>query len=66
MPNESRPPNKQQPLELIPDFPYESRHEFVEKLAYKLWAQRGALSVHRTSTGSQRNEPCMRRYLRRG
>jgi Protein of unknown function (DUF2934) len=39
MPDESRPP--QQPLELIPDFPYESRHEFVEQLAYKLWEQRG-------------------------
>jgi hypothetical protein len=41
MPDESRPPDKQQPLELIPDFPYESRHEFVTKLAYKLWEQRG-------------------------
>ena len=41
MAEESRPPDKQQPLELIPDFPYESRHEFVEKLAYKLWEQRG-------------------------
>ena len=41
MPDETRPPDQQQPLELIPDFSYESRHEFVEKLAYKLWAQRG-------------------------
>jgi hypothetical protein len=41
MPDESQPLDKQQPLELIPDFSYESRHEFVEKLAYKLWAQRG-------------------------
>jgi hypothetical protein len=41
MPGESQPPDKQQPLELTPDFLYESRHEFVEKLAYKLWAQRG-------------------------
>ena len=41
MPDESRALDKQQPLELIPDFPYESRHEFVEELAYKLWAQRG-------------------------
>jgi hypothetical protein len=41
MPDESRPLDKQHPLELIPDFPYESRHEFVEELAYKLWAQRG-------------------------
>jgi Protein of unknown function (DUF2934) len=41
MPDESRPPDKQQPLEFTPDFLYESRREFVEKLAYKLWAQRG-------------------------
>jgi hypothetical protein len=38
MADESRP---QQPLELIPDFPYESRYEFVKQLAYKLWEQRG-------------------------
>jgi hypothetical protein len=31
----------QQQLDLIPDNSYESRHEFVEKLAYRLWAQRG-------------------------
>ena len=41
MPDETQPPDQQQPLELIPDHLYESRHEFVEKLAYKLWAQRG-------------------------
>jgi len=41
MPDESRPLDRQQPLELMPDFPYESRREFVEELAYKLWAQRG-------------------------
>ena len=41
MPDESRLPDKQQPLELIPDSQYESRHEFVTKLAYKLWEQRG-------------------------
>jgi hypothetical protein len=41
MADESRPPYTQQPLELTPDFPYESRYEFVEKLAYKLWEQRG-------------------------
>jgi hypothetical protein len=41
MPDESRPHDKQQPLELIPDFSYESHHEFVTKLAYKLWVQRG-------------------------
>jgi hypothetical protein len=39
--DESRPLSQQPPLELIPDFPYESRHEFVEELAYKLWIQRG-------------------------
>ena len=42
MPDESRSLDKQQPLELIPDFSYESRHEFVEELAYKLWTQRGS------------------------
>jgi len=41
MPNESRTSDKQQPLELTTDFPGESRHEFVAKLAYKLWVQRG-------------------------
>jgi hypothetical protein len=41
MADESRPPDKRQPLELIPGFPYESRYEFVEQLAYKLWEQRG-------------------------
>jgi len=30
-----------QPLELIPDFLGEDRHEFVAKLAYKLWEERG-------------------------
>jgi hypothetical protein len=32
---------KQQPLKLIPDFLGEDRHEFIEKLAYKLWEERG-------------------------
>jgi hypothetical protein len=41
MHDESRSFDRQQPLELIPDFLYESRHEFVERLAYKLWVQRG-------------------------
>ena len=41
MRDESGLPDKQQPLELIPDFSYESRYEFVTKLAYKLWEQRG-------------------------
>jgi hypothetical protein len=34
--------DESRPLELIPDYPYESRHEFVEELAYKLWAKRGS------------------------
>jgi hypothetical protein len=33
--------DKQQPVELIPDFLGEDRHEFVTKLAYKLWEERG-------------------------
>ena len=41
MPHESRPLDTQHPIELIPDFLYESRYEFVEKLAYRLWEQRG-------------------------
>ena len=39
--NESKVMDKQQPLELIPDFLGEDRHEFVAKLAYKLWEERG-------------------------
>ena len=45
--DESRPLDQQPPLEFIPDFPYESRHEFVEELAYKLWIQRGRPAAHR-------------------
>ena len=41
MPDESRPPDKQQSLELATDFLGENRHEFVARLAYKLWTQRG-------------------------
>ena len=41
MPDESRLSDNPQPLELIPDFPYESHSEFVARLAYKLWVQRG-------------------------
>ena len=41
MPEEPRPSDKQQPIELTTDFLGEDRHEFVAKLAYKLWAQRG-------------------------
>jgi hypothetical protein len=41
MSRESRAPDKEQPLELIPDFLNESHYEFVARLAYKLWVQRG-------------------------
>jgi hypothetical protein len=34
-------PDMQQPIELTTDFLGEDRHEFVAKLAYKLWGQRG-------------------------
>jgi hypothetical protein len=33
--------DKQPPPELIPDFLGEDRHEFVAKLAYQLWEDRG-------------------------
>ena len=42
MSDKTRRRDKQQPLELIPDFAYESHYEFVERLAYKLWLQRGS------------------------
>ena len=42
MPGECRQPDNVQPLELIPDHIYESRYEFVTKLAHKLWLQRGS------------------------
>lgn len=41
MPAKLRSPDKQQPLELTTDFLGEDRHEFVAKLAYKLWEERG-------------------------
>jgi hypothetical protein len=41
MPDESRPPDKQPLLELNTDFLGEDRHEFVAKLAYKFWEERG-------------------------
>jgi hypothetical protein len=34
-------PDEQQPIDLTTDFIGEDRHEFVAKLAYKLWVQRG-------------------------
>ena len=39
--NEGKPMDKQQALELIPDFPGEDRHDFVAKLAHKFWEERG-------------------------
>jgi hypothetical protein len=41
LPNELAEMDKKHPLELIPDFAYESRYEFVERLAHKLWEERG-------------------------
>ena len=41
MPNGLRLPDKQKPIELTTDFLAEDRHEFVAKLAYKLWEERG-------------------------
>lgn len=41
MRNESKKIADQPPVELIPDFLGESRHEFVEKLAYQHWEARG-------------------------
>ena len=41
MPGKLRSPHNQQALELTTDFLGEDRHEFVAKLAYKLWEERG-------------------------
>lgn len=41
MPNESRLADRQQRLELIPDFLYETRQEFLTRLAFRFWEQRG-------------------------
>ncbi len=41
MPSESKKIEKQQPVELTPDFLGESRHEFVARLAYDHWERRG-------------------------
>jgi Protein of unknown function (DUF2934) len=41
MRNKLKSPTKQQPVELATDFLGEDRHEFVAKLAYKLWEERG-------------------------
>jgi hypothetical protein len=41
MANKRKSRDKQQPIELTTDFRGEDRHEFVAKLAYKFWEQRG-------------------------
>jgi len=41
MANKLKSPAKQKPMELTTDFLGEDRHEFVAKLAYKLWEDRG-------------------------
>ncbi len=41
MPDGSRPPDKQPLIELATDSLGEDRHEFVAKLAYQLWEERG-------------------------
>ena len=42
MPDKSRSSDRQQLLELTTDFLGEDRHEFVAKLAYRLWEGRGS------------------------
>ena len=41
MPDQLKLPDQQQPVELTTDFLGEDRHEFVAKLAYQLWEERG-------------------------
>ena len=41
MAGRSGEPNRQKPMELTTDFMGENRHEFVAKLAYRLWEERG-------------------------
>ena len=41
MPSKVKSLDTQQPIELTTDFLGEDRHEFVAKLAYKLWEERG-------------------------
>ena len=41
MPRKHKSADKQQPMELTTDFLGEDRHEFVAKLAYKFWEERG-------------------------
>jgi hypothetical protein len=62
MPNELAERTMQEPVELIPDFSYEDRHEFVERLAYKLWEERVDRPARPTSIGQRRSELCTRRW----
>ena len=39
--NESKFFHKQASLELVPDYMGEDRHEFVARVAYRLWEERG-------------------------
>jgi hypothetical protein len=41
MPDAVAKVNQEQPIELTTDFLGEDRHEFVAKLAYQLWEERG-------------------------
>ena len=41
MSNKLKSRSEPQPIALTTDFPGEDRHEFVAKLAYKLWEERG-------------------------
>jgi Protein of unknown function (DUF2934) len=41
MPDKLESTDKQLPIELTTDFLGEDRHEFVAKVAYKLWEERG-------------------------
>ena len=41
MPDKRKSPDQQQRMDLNTDFLGEDRHEFVAKLAYKLWEERG-------------------------
>ena len=41
MPDKFGELDKQQPLELTTDFLGEDRHEFVARVAYKFWEERG-------------------------
>lgn len=41
MPDKRESLDRQQPVELATDFLGEDRHEFIAKLAYQLWKERG-------------------------